>query len=437
MHNITLDMRMPDAQQACNIITCHNERLGICLDYDKLLEYYAHTVIIGRDLRKRIQKYLGYGLSGKMTPDEFLAYLKRFGVHEGLLTTKGGALSASSPSLQNAIDTGLYGEGLVVLMKAYQKLREAEYMEGALHEYTRYTPVNVPTFDGHRMIVVHPTWNVQATGRFAMKDPAIQNIAKVMSDVNTVPEGWILYECDSSQIEPRIIYSAFIPDKQIQALINLYNDAYFGLLHYVTMPIEDIASGRTDFVKHEITDEMQEKRQFLKKLGNGIMYGKQSNPGNDPLIENYIKRIGGHPMRVKWQKRCEEAVDRGQRIFNTVFGTPIDITVSDGKDKYTTPESERLHFIRCAINNPIQGTAGDLARYSVMMADHFLTRNCPNSVILKYTHDSGTFAIHEKDYDKAMPVLKDITAYQVEGWIPIYSKGEEGRYKDCLFPDIL
>ena len=437
MHQIPLTMRMPDAVQTCRTITRHNDRMGICLDYDKIQEYYSYFTIVGRDTRKRLQKYLGFGISDKMTDDQFYGYLRKFGVNEGLLKTPKGAVSVSTESLQSAINTGLYSPELVTLMETMCKLNKAEYMESALFSYTRYEPVNVPTFDGHRMIVVHPTWAVQNTGRFAMQNPAIQNIAKELSDVNTVPEGWVLYEVDSSQIEPRIIYSAFIPDKQIQTLINLYNDAYYGLLHYVTMPIEHIASGTLNFEKHEITDDMAQKRQLLKRLGNGVMYGKQSNPGNDPLIANYISRIGGHPMRVKWQKKMEDAVDRGQTIFPTVFGTEIDITAGDGKDKYLgNPDALRNHFVRCAINNPIQGTAGDLAKYSVMMADHFLTRNCPNSVILKYTHDSGTFAIHESEYDVAMPFLKDVTAYQVEGWLPIYSEGEEGRHKG-LFPDIL
>ena len=437
MLQVPRNMVPPDPIQVCNIITRHNSNLGVCLDYDKILTYYSYYTIVARETRHKLQKYIGYGVCGKMSDDEFLSWLLQRGVREGLGSTQSGAISVSSDSLENAINTGLYSDELNTVMRVKIKLNQAEYAESSLFSYTRYTPVNIPTFDGHRMIVTRPTWSVQNTGRFAMSNPAIQNIAKDLSDINTVPEGWVLYECDSGQIEPKIIYSHFIPDPQIQALIRLYNDAYYGILHYVTMPIEDLVSGTLTFGKKEITEELVALRKQLKKLGNGVMYGKQSNPGNDPLIENYIKRIGGHPERIKWQRLCEDAVDRGQDIFPTVFGTPINIKIGEGGKKYEgNAEALRRHHIRCAINNPIQGTAGDLARYSVMMADHFLTRNCPNSVIVKYTHDSGTFAIHEDEYHKAMPFLKDVTAYQVEGWLPITSDGDEGR-SEGLFSDVI
>ena len=437
MHKISKDARIPDVNTVCNILTKNNERMGICIDYDKLLEYYSYAVIMSRDKRPRLQKYLGLSTSDVMTDDVFLSALLKLGVSTGLGRTGSGSVSVSTESLQSAIDTGLYSTELVAIMKAKIELNKWEYAVSHLYAFTRYDPVNIPAFDGHRMIVTRPTWAPQNTGRFAMQNPPIQNISKDFADILTVPEGWRLYYCDSSQIEPRIIYSAFIPDKQIQALINLYNDAYFGLLHYVTMPIEDIVSGRTDFVKREVTDEMRDMRQALKRLGNGVMYGKASNPNNDPLTANYIQRIGGHPIRVKWQKRMEDLVDAGQDIFPTYFGTPINIKVGGGREKYLgNPEALRRHDIRCAINNPIQGTAGDLARYSVVNVDHFLTRNCPNSVILDYVHDSSMFAIYEDEYDKAISYLKDAVAYDVEGWLPIYSEGEEGRHSP-LFADII
>lgn len=435
MLTINKSTRIPDVAETCATLTRHNDRLGVCIDYDKLLTYFSYYTILGRKKRIQLQKYLNY-TGDKMGDDDFLRIILKLGVKEGLLTAQSGSLSASAPSLQNAIDTGRYSEEAVVVMQKYQELSGIEYAESSIRKLTAWEPVNMPTYDGHRMIIVHPTWVPQNTGRVAMRNPAIQNISKKLKDILTVPKGWVLYECDSSQVEPRIIYSVYIPDKQIKALINIYNDAYFGILHYVNMPVEDLTSGRTDFTAHEITEEMTEMRQALKRLGNGVMYGKQSNPGNDPLTARYIERIGNNPFRVRWSNQMEEMIDSGKTIFPTYFGTPIDISVGDGRDKYMdNPKALRGHDLRCAINNPIQGTAADLMRYSVMYADHHLSRNCPNSVILTYTHDSGKFAVYEDEYDDAMKVLRDVVAYQVEGWIPILSDGEEGRTKGA-FPDV-
>ena len=79
------------------------------------------------------------------------------------------------------------------------------------------------------------------------------------------------------------------------------------------------------------------------------------------------------------------------------------------------------HLVICAMNNPVQGTAADLMRLSIVRANNLLQRKAPNSVITEYIHDSGKFAIHEDDYHKVIDELKEITAYQVDDWIPIYS----------------
>ena len=54
-----------------------------------------------------------------------------------------------------------------------------------------------------------------------------------------------------------------------------------------------------------------------------------------------------------------------------------------------------------------------------------------------YTHDSGTFAVHESDYDTVMPELKEVTSYQVEDWIPIYGEPQEGVKRNKNLPRLL
>jgi hypothetical protein len=158
------------------------------------------------------------------------------------------------------------------------------------------------------------------------------------------------------------------------------------------------------------------------------MYGSTENIAKDPDKELFIKYIGGHPSRIKLQKSVEDMIERGERIFYTAFGTPIDITNGPSDSKYADHSSNEYfkHLVRNAINNPMQGTAADMMRFSVLKADSLLRRKAPNSIILQYVHDAGKFMIAESDYDNIIDELKEITSYQVEDWLPIYCDPVEG-----------
>jgi DNA polymerase-1 len=278
------------------------------------------------------------------------------------------------------------------------------------------------------MLILRPVWEKQNTGRIAMQRPAIQNLHRLIQEVITVPEGYVLLHTDSGQVEPRIVYSAFIKDPQIQALIRLYDDAYFGVLHYIFLPQEVINSGTTDFVAQEITDEMLENRKQLKTFNNAVMYGSKSNVSGNPIKAAMIKRIGEHPARIEWTNQLLEEIRRGNTVFKTAFGTPINTAYSSklegGNLRAGSYEEEKL---RLAINNPIQGTAADLMRVSVYEANRILMNKAKKSYIINYVHDAGMFGIYEDEYDAVAKDLADIVAYDIDGWLPINAEPEFGR----------
>lgn len=425
---INKDSVIPSVEKALGILRAHTNTIGVPVDYDRLLEYYSVYKLKAGKAMTGLSKYLG--LSPGFTANDFSRYLKSQGVVEGLLPTKGGALSMSADSLKSAIDTGLYSKELCDIMEIYGNAASLNFRVSMFKDWiTNHVPhPKFMTEDNHRIIFMKPTWSGLNTGRLQMSNPALFNVYKDLSDIQCTPKGWIFFESDSGQIEPRIIYSKYIADEQIKALVKLYNDAYYGILHYVTMDFSEILSGRLDFTPMEITDELAKKRKHLKTLGNAVNYGSQKADTRDPLKAAYIERIGNHPKRVEWTKGIEQRVLAGETVFHSAFGTPIDITKGPGGDKYDKSSQAYVdHLIRCAINNPIQGTAGDLMRYSVVEANKLLTQKAPNSFIIKYTHDSGSFAVHENDYDKVIDDLKGVTEYQVDGWIPIYGDAQIGR----------
>ena len=232
---------------------------------------------------------------------------------------------------------------------------------------------------------------------------------------------------DSGQIEPKLIYGFYLPDKQIQKLIDVYKDAYYAVLHYCKMPISDIKNQIMDFTPFEITDEIKLLRQQLKTYGNGVMYGSTYNPGNDPLKDAYIKRIGQHPLRIEWQKKLEMKLNSGQRLFPSLFGTNIDVYQSKKYKEAKTEVDRQLALSHCIINNPIQATAGDCMGFSLAASDKLLNTKSPNSWIAKYIHDEGTYCIYNEELDHVIEELSGHTAYDIGGIVKIFNDPKIGR----------
>lgn len=430
MLNIKLGCRVPSVQDCCQILADHNARFGIPLDYDRICEYYAYYTMKAEKIYASVARYVNIKEDA-----DFRAWLYRNNIRTGLLTTDGGRgksgrVSLSEESINAAIATGLYSEERNNVLRCYSEYKLIAHLVAPLRNIMHgYDVSPLETYDGHRMIICHPDWVPQNTGRIGMQNPGLMNIAKVLADIETVPKGWVYLTVDSGQIDPRITQSFYINDPQLKKCTVMYNDAYYGYVHYCTiLTDEDRKSGRLDLEPVELSEEMQVKRKRFKTYGNAVMYGSTSNPDNDPYKAAFIRCIGGHPQRIKWQEDVTAKIERGIRQFPTAFGTPIDITQGPSDANYSdkTSDSYIAHLVRCAINNPVQGTAADLMRMSIYEANKILIRECDRSVILRYTHDSGTFAIHESEYDRVADRLSGITSYQVEDWIPIYGDPQVG-----------
>lgn len=429
MIEVSLKSNIPSIEDCCAILRSYTNEFGIPLDYDRLLEYYYYYSTQANERRIQVERYIGYK-GDSITDRQFIAWLTKNNISTGFLATKGGEISLSGESIQAVISTGLYSSEINTLLKIYGEWKDLSRLVAPFKSIIAEHEVSVQeTYDNHRMIITHPEWVPQNTGRIGMSNPALMNIAKELADIETLPKGWVYLTVDSGQIEPRIIQSAFLNDPQIKKCTMIYNDAYFGYVHYCTILTEEERhSGSLDIKPVELSDEIKAKREKFKTYGNAVMYGSTENREKDPDKEAFIRYIGGHRNRVTWQQEVEKKINSGKCIFETVFGTPIDITKGSSEDSYKDKTSNMYfkHLVRCAINNPIQGTAADLMRLSISRANSILARYATKSYILKYTHDSGTFAIHEDDYDKVADRLREVTSYQVADWIPIYGKAQEG-----------
>lgn len=419
---------IPSVDMTLGILRSNNNLMPIYIDYDKLLMSLFNIQRKIDSMYTAFEEVTGMNARNGVLKKYLFEYARQRGFLSAFNKTDKGDYSVNADSIAAVLNSDI-DEGDRLVVTIFSKIGDHVSAKGTLVGLLQNPISNKVSCDMHRMLETRPIWAPQNTGRVACQKPAIQNLPRNLQELITVPRGYKLIHTDSGQVEPRITYSAFVVDEQIKALIRLYDDAYFGLLHYCTMPQADIRSGRMDFEKLEITDEMRQNRQSIKTNGNAVMYGSTSNK-DDPIKAAMIDRIGNHPSRLRLIHKIEDALDRGQREFLTYFGTPIDIMKSP---KLATAGDKRLEMIRLAINNPIQGTAADLMRASCCEASRIMTM-AKDSYIIAYIHDAGLFCVSEDDWDDVSDKLKDIVAYSVDDWVPVNAEADvyeftsEGAY---------
>lgn len=426
MIHVTGSTKIPGVDETLGILRYHNSVMPQFVDFDKIMMDINWLQIQIENISKPL-----FEVIGRPAKTDASANMRNWLIdHADTSVFKSGktGLSLDKTSIDEALESGVLSEDVILTIQAYQKYAGLTKTRSTLVSLLQNPISDVPSCDGHRMLIVKPEWAAQNTGRVAMRNPAIQNLPHAVQEIVTVPKGYVLLHTDSGQIEPRIVYSVFIKDPQIQALIRLYDDAYYGVLHFITMPDNLRYTGFTDFQKMEITDDLAAKRKLIKRYTNAVMYGSKSNPTGDPIKAAMIKYIGEHPSRLQWTANLMQQINKGVTVFKTAFGTPINTGYSakleSGAMHAGSIEEEKL---RLAINNPIQGTAADLMRLSVSEANKIMIGKAKKSYIINYVHDAGMFCIHEDDYDAIANELADIVSYDVEGWLPINAEPEFGR----------
>lgn len=414
-------MAIPTVEQTIQVLNANLDIRPIYIDYDKLLmNIFALSDII----EKKIKEF--ESLSGQSGCDKnaMYYYLQSAHISQYFTVTDKGEISLSADSLNAAKNSGRLNERDLAVVETYTTVSKSMKARSGLVPFLQ-NPISADmSCDGHRMLEVRPEWSRQNTGRVAMSKPAIQNMNRELQELITVPRGFKLLHTDSGQVEPRITYSAFVADPQIKALIELYNDAYFGLFHYCTMDQSYVDSGTTNFVKMEITDQMKDGRQKIKRYGNAVMYGSKKEEDNVKIA--MIKRIGNHPLRLDLIRHIKAQLTKGNTIFNTYFGTPIDISKSP--KLIDIGDYGQDEMVKLAINNPIQGTAADLMRYSVMQANRLIMSQKKSSIVC-YVHDAGMFCVAEDEWDNIGKELGDIVSYKVDDWIPVYADYDIYEFK--------
>ncbi len=237
----------------------------------------------------------------------------------------------------------------------------------------------------------HYAQAVAVTGRLSSNDPNLQNIPIRTPEGRRVREAFVagagnlIASADYSQIELRIM--AHISGDE--ALLSAFRE---GLdVHRAT------AAEVFGVAVPEVTSE---QRRYAKVINFGLIYGMSAyglarNLGIDnTAAKNYIQRYFERYPGVKdyMERTREEAKAKG--YVQTVFGRRLYLP------EIGSPNGQRRAGAeRAAINAPMQGTAADLIKLSMVKVQHVLDAEQRGTHMIMQVHDELVFEVPEAEVD--------------------------------------
>lgn len=293
-----------------------------------------------------------------------------------------------------------------------------------VQEYRRWGKIKGTYLDGYLRYVNGATGRIHPdlmplgteTGRFAARNPNLQNMPRKGSDpvgirnLLIAPSGCAVMELDYSQVELRV--GAFYC--RDEKMLETYREG--GDIHARTtsviyrIPVEQAADKNAA--------DYKERRTIAKNCNFGVFYGLfpcglqktlKFKAGLDTGLETCEKIIAnlkaGYPRLALWQEAVKRQV-RACRYSETWLGRrrylPNIVSEDWGKKSFAE---------RCAMNTPIQGTAADIvklamARIIVELPDYSWIRP------VLTVHDSLVFYVPEERVMEAGRLIKGLMEKQ-------------------------
>ncbi|MEX3556187.1 MAG: DNA polymerase I [Burkholderia gladioli] len=230
---------------------------------------------------------------------------------------------------------------------------------------------------------------VAVTGRLASNDPNLQNIPVRTAEGRRIREAFIaspgcrIVSADYSQIELRIM--AHISEDE--SLLRAFSQG------------EDIHRATAAEVFGVTPLEVSnDQRRIAKVINFGLIYGMSafglaSNLGiTRDAAKLYIDRYFARYPGVANYMETTRAVAKDKGYVETVFGRRLWLPEINGGNG-----PRRQAAARAAINAPMQGTAADLIKLSMIAVDDWLERDKLRSRMIMQVHDELVLEVPEDE----------------------------------------
>ena len=230
---------------------------------------------------------------------------------------------------------------------------------------------------------------VAATGRLASNEPNLQNIPIRTEEGRKIREAFIakpgckLMSADYSQIELRIM-AHFAEDKNLlEAFAN-------GLdIHRATA---------AEIFNVQLDQVTGEQRRFAKVINFGLIYGMSAfglagNLGIErSAAQSYIDTYFGRYPGVAKYMADTRALAKEKGYVETFFGRRLWLA-----EIQSTNAMRRQGAERAAINAPMQGTAADLIKLSMIKVQEWLESESLQTKLLLQVHDELVLEVPEAE----------------------------------------
>ncbi|MDO9089868.1 MAG: DNA polymerase, partial [Burkholderiaceae bacterium] len=237
----------------------------------------------------------------------------------------------------------------------------------------------------------HYAQAVAVTGRLSSNDPNLQNIpiktaeGRRVREAFIAPPGSMIASADYSQIELRIM--AHI--SQDEALLRAFGE---------NMDVHRATAAEVFGVAP--AEVSSEQRRYAKVINFGLIYGMSSyglakalgidNTAAKNYIERYFQRYPG--VKNYMDETRLEAKRLG--YVQTVFGRRLYLP------EINSPNGPRRGGAeRAAINAPMQGTAADLIKLSMVRVQEVLDQEQRATRMIMQVHDELVFEVPEAEVD--------------------------------------
>ena len=230
-----------------------------------------------------------------------------------------------------------------------------------------------------------------ATGRLSSSDPNLQNIPIRTEDGRRIrrafiaPEGFQLLAADYSQIELRIMAHLSGDPGLVRAFEQGADVHRATAAEVFGVPLEQVSS---------------EQRRYAKVINFGLIYGMSAfglarNLGIDnTAAKNYIQRYFERYPGVKTYMESTRELAKRQGYVETVFGRRLQLAgIKNAKG------AQLAGLERAAINAPMQGTAADLIKLSMVKVQQVLDAQNKSTKMIMQVHDELVFEVPEAEVE--------------------------------------
>ncbi|HVK93926.1 MAG TPA: DNA polymerase I [Noviherbaspirillum sp.] len=260
---------------------------------------------------------------------------------------------------------------------------------------------------------------VAVTGRLASNDPNLQNIpvrtaeGRRIREAFIAPEGCVIVSADYSQIELRIMAHISGDENLLRAFAEGED------IHRATAAeIFGIAP----------PDVSSEQRRYAKVINFGLIYGMSafglaSNLGIERgAAQMYIDKYFQRYPAVAQYMADTRAQAKARGYVETVFGRRLWLA------EINSPNGPRRQAAeRAAINAPMQGTAADLIKLSMIAVQNWLEAERMKSKMVMQVHDELVLEVRQEELAQVQQKLPELMRSVGALKVPLIAEVGVGR----------